>query len=59
MTLLNAEVNAILRDGDVRDSLFRQGLQALPGTPEDLERMIATDLERWTRLIRAAKITAD
>jgi tripartite-type tricarboxylate transporter receptor subunit TctC len=59
VALLNAEVNAILRDGEVRDSLLRQGLQALPGTPEDLERMIATDLERWTRLIRAAKITAD
>lgn len=59
VALLNAEVNAILRDDDVRESLARQGLQALPGTPEDLQRMIATDLDRWTRLIRAAKITVD
>jgi tripartite-type tricarboxylate transporter receptor subunit TctC len=59
VALLNAEVDAILRDDDVRASLGKQGLQPLPGTPEDLERMIVTDLERWTRLIRAAKITAD
>jgi hypothetical protein len=31
----------------------------VPGTPDDLARMIDTDLERWTRIIRAAKITAD
>jgi len=31
----------------------------LPGAPEDLVRMIDTDLERWTRIIRAAKIKAD
>ncbi len=59
VALLNADVNAILRDSDVRNILGRQGLTPLPGTPDDLARMIATDLERWTQLIRAAKITAD
>jgi tripartite-type tricarboxylate transporter receptor subunit TctC len=59
VSLLNAEVNAILRDGEVRDSLAKQGMNLVPGTPDDLARMIDTDLERWTRIIRAAKITAD
>lgn len=59
VALLNASVNAILRDEDVRANLGKQGLIPLPGTPEDLARMIATDLERWTQLIRAAKITVD
>jgi tripartite-type tricarboxylate transporter receptor subunit TctC len=59
VALLNAEVNAILREADVVDVLGRQGLQPRPGTPADLERMITTDLDRWTRLIRAAKITVD
>jgi tripartite-type tricarboxylate transporter receptor subunit TctC len=59
VALLNAEVNAILRDGEIRDNLGKQGLNPLPGSPEDLARMIATDLERWTRLIRAANIKAD
>jgi tripartite-type tricarboxylate transporter receptor subunit TctC len=59
VVLLNAEVNAILREAEVADVLARQGLQPRPGTPADLEWMITTDLERWTRLIRAAKITVD
>ena len=59
VALLNAEVNAILRDPEVRDNLVKQGLNPLPGAPEDLVRMIDTDLERWTRIIRAAKIKAD
>jgi tripartite-type tricarboxylate transporter receptor subunit TctC len=59
VALLNAEVNAILRDSEIRDNLGKQGLTPLPGAPEDLARMIATDLERWTRLIRAANIKAD
>ena len=59
VTILNTEVNAILRDPEVRDNLVKQGLNPLPGTPEDLARMIDTDLERWTRIVRAAKIKAD
>ncbi len=59
VALLNGEVNVQLRDPEVRDSLMKQGLNPTPGTPEDLARMIDTDLERWTRLIRAAKIKAD
>ena len=46
-------------DPEVRDTLMKQGLNPTPGTPEELSRMIETDLERWTRLIRAAKIKAD
>jgi tripartite-type tricarboxylate transporter receptor subunit TctC len=56
---LNREVNALLNDAEVRDTLTKQGLNPTPGTPDDLSRMIETDLERWTRLIRAAKIKAD
>jgi len=59
VTLLNTQVNAILRDAEVRDTLLKQGLNPLPGSPEDLSKMIATDLERWTAIVRAAKIEAD
>ena len=64
MHLRPDEVIPILdRDGavrpEVRDNLVKQGLNPLPGAPEDLVRMIDTDLERWTRIIRAAKIKAD
>jgi len=59
VTLLNNQINAILRDAEVRDTLLKQGLNPLPGTPEDLSRMISIDLERWTRVVRAAKIEPD
>jgi tripartite-type tricarboxylate transporter receptor subunit TctC len=59
VTMLNTQINAILRDAEVRDNLLKQGLNPLPGSPEDLSRMITTDLERWTAVVRAAKIEAD
>jgi tripartite-type tricarboxylate transporter receptor subunit TctC len=59
VALLNGEVNALLRDVEVRDTLMKQGLSPRPGTPDELARIIDTDLERWTRVIRAAKIKAD
>ena len=59
VALLNSEMNAILADPDVRESLQKQGLNPTPGKPEDLARMIDTDLERWTKIVRAAHIKAD
>ena len=59
VALLDKEIIAILRDPEVRDTLQKQGLTPLPGTPEDLTRMITRDLERWTAVVRAAKIEAD
>jgi tripartite-type tricarboxylate transporter receptor subunit TctC len=59
VTLLNGEVNALLRDAEVRETLLKQGLTPQPGTPGELARRIDVDLERWTRLIRAANIKPD
>jgi len=59
VALLNAETNAILAEPDVRESLLKQGLNPTPGKPDDLARMIDTDLERWTKIVRAAQIKAD
>jgi len=57
--LLNAETNAILDTPEVRESLLKQGLNPTPGKPDDLARLIDTDLERWTKIVRAAGIKAD
>jgi tripartite-type tricarboxylate transporter receptor subunit TctC len=57
--LLNREVNALLAEGDVRETLLKQGLNPTPGTPQELAKRIDTDLERWTRLIRSAGIKSD
>lgn len=59
VTLLNGELVAILRDPDTRAGLLKQGLSPQPGTPAELARLIETDLERWGRVVRDARITAD
>jgi tripartite-type tricarboxylate transporter receptor subunit TctC len=50
---------AILRDPEVRAGLLRQGLNPVTGTPAELGRLIETDLERWGRVVREARIAAD
>jgi tripartite-type tricarboxylate transporter receptor subunit TctC len=59
VALLNAELAAILRDPDTRAGLLKQGLSPQTGTPADLARLIESDLERWGRVVREARITAD
>ena len=59
VALLNAEMNAILGDAEVRENLLKQGLNPTPGRPEDLARLIDTDLDRWTRIVRTAGIATD
>jgi tripartite-type tricarboxylate transporter receptor subunit TctC len=56
---LNREMNALLKIPDVADALAKQGLQPTGGTAEQLEQMTKTDLERWTIVVRDAKIQAD
>jgi tripartite-type tricarboxylate transporter receptor subunit TctC len=59
VNLLNAELAAILALPEVRENLQRQGLNPVTGTPEDLARLVESDLERWTRVVRAARIGVD
>ena len=59
VSLLNAEIGAILAQSEVRDNLQKQGLDPVTGTPEELARLVETDLERWTRVVRAARISVD
>jgi tripartite-type tricarboxylate transporter receptor subunit TctC len=56
---LNQTVNALLKNPEVADALQKQGLQPTGGTPERLGQMTATDLERWARVVRDAKIQPD
>jgi len=59
VALLNTEVVTILAQADVRDSLQKQGLNPVTGTPEELGKLVESDLERWTKVVRAARISAD
>jgi tripartite-type tricarboxylate transporter receptor subunit TctC len=56
---VNAEINQLLKEGDVKDVLEKQGLNAAGGTPQRLGALLARELPRWTRVVNAAKIKAD
>ena len=56
---INADVNLMLRQPDVRDLLAKQGLTAAGGTPDRMAQTLKSELARWTRVVDAAHIHAD
>src|SRR5882672_5487761 len=56
---LNAELNALLRQSDVRELLSKQGMAAVGGTPERFGELVRKELARWSRVVAAAGIKAD
>ena len=59
VALLNDELAAILRDPETRAGLLKQGLSPQTGTPAELTKLIEADLDRWGRVVRETRITAD
>jgi tripartite-type tricarboxylate transporter receptor subunit TctC len=56
---LNTEVNRLLKDPATIETLTKQGLQPTGGSPDDLAKLTKSDLERWAKVIRDAKIQPD
>ena len=55
----NAALNEFLRSPKMVAELGKQGLIASGGPPEVLRDLIAHDLEKWAKIIKAAGITAE
>ena len=53
---LNAEIVAVLAQPDVRERLTGQGVEARSTTAEEFTRMLASDVERWAKVVRRAGI---
>ena len=56
---LNSDINALLQQTDVRESLARQGMNAVGGASERFGAMVKGELTRWARVVAAAKIKPD
>lgn len=54
---VNAEVKRVLAQPDVRERLEREGAELIPGEPERLGTLIASDLANWKKLIAEARLT--
>lgn len=56
---LNRAVNAFIGAPSTVESLAGLGAEPLPGTPQDVTRLVAGDRERWGRVIREGNIRAE
>ncbi|MEK6243420.1 MAG: tripartite tricarboxylate transporter substrate binding protein [Pseudomonadota bacterium] len=56
---LNAEVTKILNMPDVRTTLFNQGLDPAPGTPEQFGAYIKSERIKWARVIKESGAKAE
>ena len=53
---LNREVNAVLRDEELRGKLAAQGIRIEPGTPAELAAEFDEELAKWGRVMREANV---
>ena len=56
---LNTAINAAMGEPDVRARLLKQGAEPLSGPPDDLRKHLASEMEKWGKVIRDAGIRAE
>ena len=56
---LNAEVTKVLNMPDVKATLFNQGLDPAPGTPEQFGAYIRSERIKWAKVIKASGAKAE
>jgi tripartite-type tricarboxylate transporter receptor subunit TctC len=53
---LNKELSTALLAPDIKEFLFKQGLDAAPGTPEQFAKYMKAEYSKWSKVIAAAGI---
>jgi len=56
---LNAALNTVLKEPEIREKLLAQGSEGVGGTPEALAQAVSTELPKWAKLARDASIKAE
>jgi tripartite-type tricarboxylate transporter receptor subunit TctC len=56
---LNAEINRIIREPEIKAKLDQQGIVAGGGTPEEFAALISAEIKRWTAVARANNISLE
>ncbi|MET0509285.1 MAG: tripartite tricarboxylate transporter substrate binding protein [Burkholderiaceae bacterium] len=56
---LSADIGRALADPEVKRRLYEAGAEAAPTTAESFGRMLAEELEKWSKVVRTANIQAD
>jgi tripartite-type tricarboxylate transporter receptor subunit TctC len=55
---LNKEINAGLADATLKARLAEMGAWPLPGSPADARKLVADEIEKWAKVVRAANLKA-
>ncbi len=53
---INAETRRVMNEPDVKASIAGQGIEANPGTPEELGKYVASELQKYARVAQEAGI---
>jgi tripartite-type tricarboxylate transporter receptor subunit TctC len=56
---LNTSINAVMSKPEVNEKLRAMMMEPAAGTPEQFSKIMRDELERWTRVVREAKIKID
>ena len=59
MQRVNSEINKLLASDEIKARLDAMGTFVGGGTPEDFNRFIAAETAKWSKVIKAAGVTAD
>ena len=53
---LNAEFNAALKPAEMRERLLKQGFESAGSTPDQFAAYLRAEMEKWTKVVREARI---
>jgi tripartite-type tricarboxylate transporter receptor subunit TctC len=56
---LNADIDALLGEAEIREALAKQGMAVVVDKPERLGRLVDAEIARWKRVVAAARIQGD
>jgi tripartite-type tricarboxylate transporter receptor subunit TctC len=59
VALLNQQVNKSLSSEEVRTRLAAEGAEATPAAPQVFGQLIASEIPRWAKVVKNARITAE
>ncbi|AGU52713.1 putative Bug-like extra-cytoplasmic solute receptor, TTT-family [Variovorax paradoxus B4] len=59
VAMINQQINLSLDSAEVRARLAAEGAEATPATPQAFGQLIASEIVRWERVIKSARITVD
>ncbi len=59
INLLNKEIIAVMTIPEVKEFLFKQGLDIAPSTPEEFTAYIKSETAKWAKVIKTAGIQAN